>query len=55
MAEDIINYQKNRFANISDEPAVIDKVYDMNFKMGNTLGYKKDSYSSTIQIIVDTL
>ena len=46
---------KNRFANISDEPAVIDKVYNMNFKMGNTLGYKKDSYSSTIQIIVDAL
>ena len=46
---------KVKFTNIDTAVAGIDKVYNMNFKIGNTLGYKKDNYSASVQIIVDAL
>ena len=54
---DLADYQPlslKKVSGINDAPAGIDIKHNLVFKMGSTLGYKKDTYKSTLNIIVDT-
>ncbi|MBP3914386.1 leucine-rich repeat domain-containing protein, partial [Clostridium sp.] len=45
---------KEKKLNLVDNPRAIDNVHNINFKIGNTLGYKKDNYRAELQFIIDT-
>ena len=45
---------KEKVLNLEDNPSAIDKVHNLNFKISDTLGYKKDNYRAELQFIIDT-
>ena len=45
---------KGKVLNLGNNPSAIDKIHNINFKIGNTMGYKKDNYRAELQFIIDT-
>ena len=45
---------KGKVLNLGDNPSAIGKVHNLNFKIGDTMGYKKDNYRAELQFIIDT-
>ena len=49
-----IELSKGKTLNLGDNPSAIDKIHNLNFKISDTLGYKKDNYRAELQFIIDT-
>ena len=45
---------KEKVLNLGNNPSAIDKIHNLNFKISDTLGYKKDNYRTELQFIIDT-
>ncbi|MBP3915625.1 hypothetical protein [Clostridium sp.] len=45
---------KEKVLNLGNNPSAIDKIHNLNFEIGDTLGYKKDNYRAELQFIIDT-